>query len=118
MQNQTNAMNKTVELVNYWGEFEGKNPDGSIADFCRDFLAQGGQERGGSLPETNLADLQENLLRVDGRIANITTIFSGEVLNGTGVKTLEEVGLLMYVGAIRHTKTSEAIYNRLLELSR
>src|SRR3546814_7669882 len=43
--------------------------------------------------ETNLADLQENLLRVVGRIAKITTIFSGEVLNGTGVKTLEEAGL-------------------------
>jgi len=28
-------MNKTVELVNIWAEFEKKHPDGDIKDFCR-----------------------------------------------------------------------------------
>ena len=33
-------MNKTVKLVNEWGDFEAKPPAGDIDDFCRYYLAK------------------------------------------------------------------------------
>ena len=38
-------MNQTVELVDKWGEFEKKYPNGNIEDFCRHYLAHQKQKK-------------------------------------------------------------------------
>jgi hypothetical protein len=58
-------MNQTVELVNKWGEFEKKYPNGNVEDFCRHYLAHQKQKKikgtlvGGVVPSFNEA-IDEN----------------------------------------------------------
>ncbi|MBK6976568.1 MAG: hypothetical protein IPH28_05205 [Cytophagaceae bacterium] len=38
-------MNKLVQLVNLWAEFESQNPEAEIKDFCLDFILKDYQEK-------------------------------------------------------------------------
>jgi hypothetical protein len=92
-------MNKTVELVNTWADFEKKHPDGDIKDFCRyQLIHQREIENndplvGGVIPE-NVDGL---LLKIMGRISRMNMVYAYTAFAGTGVDQLEEFGILLTI---------------------
>jgi DNA-binding MarR family transcriptional regulator len=112
-------MNKTIELVNYWGEFEEKHPDGSIEDFCRRLLARPQKKTttgtlvGGVIPSLNDA----LLLKIIGRISKLTMAYANIALKGTDLNQIEEFGVLQTIRKEKNPKKTEVIYANLFELS-
>jgi DNA-binding MarR family transcriptional regulator len=112
-------MNKTVELVNHWGEFEAKHPDGSIEDFCRRWLARqhkkatSGTLVGGVVPSLNDA----LLLKIIGRISKLTMAYANIALKGSDLNQIEEFGILQTIRKEKNPKKTEVIYANLFELS-
>src|SRR5689334_19534687 len=96
-------MNKTIELVNLWGSFEEKYPDGSIEDFCRYHLIHqresenAGPLVGGVIP----AYINGLLLKIIGRIAKLNVFYADAALAGTGINQLEEFGMLLTIQQLK-----------------
>jgi DNA-binding MarR family transcriptional regulator len=112
-------MNKTIELVNLWGEFEEKHPTGSIDDFCRHHLAQQQQQKikgtlvGGVVP--SLSDAL--LLKIIGRIHKLNMNYANMALKDTDLNQIEEFGILQTIKQEKNPKKTEIIYANLFELS-
>jgi len=112
-------MNKTVELVNLWAEFEAKHPKGSIEDFCRYQLISKRENEnteklvGGIVP-TNTPGL---LFKIIGRISRMHYMYSNVALEGTGLNQIEEFGMLLTVELKKDPRKTEVIYDNLMELS-
>lgn len=112
-------MNKTVALVNLWGAFEEKHPDGSIEDFCRYHLIHERENTPAEPPSGGSAPMHPNgqLMRLIGRVNKLNTIYAYAALEGTGVNQLEEFGLLMHISQAKNPRKTEIIYSNLMELS-
>jgi DNA-binding MarR family transcriptional regulator len=112
-------VNKTVELVNTWSEFEEKHPDGDITDFCRYHLIHQREIEnksplvGGVIPER----VEGLLLKILGRINRMNMVYAYAAFAGTGVDQLEEFGMLLTIGREKNPKKTEVIHSMLLELS-
>lgn len=111
-------MNKTVALVNLWGEFEEKYPDASIEDFCRYQLIHQ-RENVADKPTGGIVPPQPSgsLMRLVGRINKLNMIYAYAALEGTGVNQLEEFGLMMHIQHAKNPRKTEIIYSNLMELS-
>ena len=113
-------MNKTIELVNEWGRFEEKHPNGSIADFCRYFLAHQdkGPEHEGTLVGGVVPYLKEGLLlKIIGRISKLNMLYANIALKGTGLNQIEEFGILQTIRQEKSPRKTDVIYANLFELS-
>jgi DNA-binding MarR family transcriptional regulator len=112
-------MNKTVELVNHWAEFETKYPKGNIEDFCRHYLAHQKQKKiagplvGGVVPSFN----EGLLLKIIGRISKLNMAYANIALRGTELNQIEEFGILQTIKKEKNPKKTEVIYANLFELS-
>ncbi|MFA6060852.1 MAG: winged helix DNA-binding protein [Taibaiella sp.] len=112
-------MNKTIELVNLWGAYEEKYPDGSIEDFCRHHLARQQKQKekrplvGGVVPPVN----DGLLLKIIGRISKLTMSYANLALKGTALNQIEEFGILLTIQQEKNPKKTEIIYANLFELS-
>jgi DNA-binding MarR family transcriptional regulator len=112
-------MNKTVELVTEWANYEGKNPEGSVGDFCRYYLAHQNEKKnkgklvGGVVP--NITD--GLLLKIIGRISKLNMLYANMALKGTDVNQIEEFGMLVTIRQEKNPKKTEVIYANLFELS-
>ncbi|SDS49311.1 DNA-binding transcriptional regulator, MarR family [Mucilaginibacter mallensis] len=112
-------MNKTVELVNLWAEFEAKYPDGNIDEFCRHYLAsrqktdEEGPLVGGVIPYIN----DGLLLKIIGRISKLNMNYANLALEGTGLNQIEEFGMLYTIRQEVNPRKTEVIFANLFELS-
>jgi len=112
-------MNKPVELVTQWGQFEQKHPGGSIEDFCRHYLAHQQRKRikgplvGGVVPSLN----DGLLLKIIGRISKLNMAYANIALEKTGLHQIEEFGILQTIKKEKNPKKTEVIYANLFELS-
>lgn len=112
-------MNKTVALVNEWGSFEAKHPDGNIEDFCRHYLARQREQKtqgtlvGGVVPGFNSG----LLLKIIGRISKLNMNYANLALKGTDLNQIEEFGVLVTIKQEKNPKKTEVIYANLFELS-
>jgi DNA-binding MarR family transcriptional regulator len=112
-------MNKTIELVNHWGEFEEKHPESSIEDFCRHYLAKREQQKikgalvGGIVPSFN----DGLLLKIIGRIQKLNMNYANLALKGSALNQIEEYGILQTIKQGKNPKKTEVIYANLFELS-
>lgn len=112
-------MNKTIALVNEWGNFETKHPDGSIGDFCRYYLAQLNDQKikgplvGGVVPRL----IDGLLLKIIGRISKLNMLYANMALKGTDLNQIEEFGMLITIRQEKNPKKTEVIYTNLFELS-
>ena len=112
-------MNKTVELVRQWGDFEEKHSDGTIADFCR-YLLIHERESESKLPLAGgvIPMIPEGLmLKLIGRIHRLNVIHAYSALEGTGVNQLEEFGMLLHIQQEKRPRKTDVIYAHLMELS-
>ncbi|MDB5272462.1 MAG: hypothetical protein JWO58_829 [Chitinophagaceae bacterium] len=112
-------MNKTINLVNLWGEFEAKHPDAEIEDFCRYYLTSlrekdnEGKLFNGMMPPTDKIILS----KLVQRIATIQQSYANAALADVSVKQLEEFLILNTVKQLQEGKKTEVIYTCLMELS-
>jgi DNA-binding MarR family transcriptional regulator len=112
-------MNKTVELVNAWADFETKYPKGSIEDFCRHHLARQrnrtvkGRLVGGVIPPFN----DGLLLKIFGRITKLNMFYANKALEGTEINQIEEFGVLATISQDINPRKTDVIYSNLLDLS-
>lgn len=112
-------MNKTIELVNHWGAYEEKYPNGSIEDFCRHFLAHQ-QHRAveGTLVGGVVPSFTDGLLmKIIGRISKLNMAYANIALKGTGLNQIEEFGILQTIKKDKNPRKTEVIYANLFELS-
>lgn len=112
-------MNKTIELVNAWGEFETKFPDSSIEEFCRYYLKDNETSTIQEVKHDPLTPTNTNstLMRIMGRIMLIHSILADKALEGTGIERVEEFSMLNAVYLLKDPKKSEAIQACLHEIS-
>lgn len=112
-------MNKTVELVNQWGQYEQQFPKGNIEDFCRHYLAHQQQNKtdgvlvGGVVPSL----IDGLLLKIIGRISKLNMAYANMALKGTELNQIEEFGILQTIRKEKNPKKTEVIYGNLFELS-
>ncbi|GGH21226.1 hypothetical protein GCM10007423_02190 [Dyadobacter endophyticus] len=112
-------MNKTVELVNHWAEFEKKHPEGTIDDFCRYHLAHqqhrvaDGPLVGGVVPSFN----DGLLMKIIGRISKLNMAYANIALRDTGLNQIEEFGILMTIRKQGNPRKTDVINANLFELS-
>ncbi|MFD0999448.1 MarR family winged helix-turn-helix transcriptional regulator [Ohtaekwangia kribbensis] len=112
-------MNKTVELVNEWAKFEINHPEGSIADFCRYFLAHQNENKAkGTLVGGVVPNFTGGLLmKVIGRISKLNMLYANMALKDTEVNQIEEFGMLMTIRQNKSPRKTDVIYDNLHELS-
>lgn len=113
-------MNKAVELITEWGNFDAQHPESSIEDFCRHYLMHkaGKQNKARetkSWPAPVTIDFA--LLRLTGRIAKLNNIYAVIAAEGTGIGTLDEFSLMNAIHNLNEPRKTEAIYTALFELS-
>ncbi|MFA6084063.1 MarR family winged helix-turn-helix transcriptional regulator [Mucilaginibacter sp.] len=111
-------MNKTVELVKLWGDFEEQYPNASLEDFFRHRLALPAEleiprgDEGELIP-----DLNGRLMILLRRIGKFHMAYSNKALEGTELDQIEEFGILVTIFNQGNPIKSEAIYNNIIELS-
>jgi DNA-binding MarR family transcriptional regulator len=112
-------MEKTVELVNRWGDFVKLHPDADIGDFCRHYLIHNREkENKGRLVGGVVPMLKDGLLlKIIGRIHKIHASYASAAFEGTFINQLEEFGCLATIQLQKNPKKSEVIYSNLMELS-
>jgi len=112
-------MNKTVALVNEWGNFEARHREGSIADFCRHYLARQNEQKikgplvGGVVPQF----VDGLLMKIIGRISKLNMLYANLALKGTDLNQIEEFGMLATIRQEKNPRKTEVIYANLFELS-
>jgi DNA-binding MarR family transcriptional regulator len=111
-------MNKTVELVKQWGEYEQRHPDSSLEDFFRYRLSEVVEPRKEPPVEDKfIPDLNGKLIILLRRIGKFHMAYSNKALEGTGIDQIEEFGILVTIYNLGNPIKSEAIYNNIIELS-
>jgi DNA-binding MarR family transcriptional regulator len=113
-------MNKAVELMMAWGNFDAKHPKGTLEDFCRDYLIHKTEEKGNTWQSTKWptpVSLDFALMRMTGRVAKLHTIYSTSAIEGTGINSSDEFSLLNAIQCLDEPRKTEAIYTALFELS-
>lgn len=112
-------MNKAVELINAWAEFDEQYPEANIEDFCRHYLIKKreqedkGKIAGGVLPP----QIDNILLKLLGRIATMGQIYSREVLKDLPEIQLEGFYYLTTIRQIGESRKTDIINLHLSELS-
>jgi DNA-binding MarR family transcriptional regulator len=112
-------MNKTVELVNRYAEFEENYPDASIGDFCRHFIAsQQNKETLGNLFDGEMPPRADIILtKLMDRIARIHMIYIQIAMKGMKIQHFEEFSLLSAIANLKNPRKTEVIYHTINELS-
>jgi DNA-binding MarR family transcriptional regulator len=112
-------MNRTVELVNSWADFEEGHPDSGIEDFCRHYLASRrnkeslGNLFGGEMPpRTDII-----LAKLIDRISRIHMIYIQIAMRGMKIRHFEEFSLLSAIANLKTPRKTEVIYHTINELS-
>jgi DNA-binding MarR family transcriptional regulator len=112
-------MNKTIDLVNHWGEFEKGHPGAEILDFCRYMLVKERANKddeeflGGAVPP----DLHSQFAKLVGRIAKIHTGLSLPVLKEHGISGFEDFAFLNSVYKLEQPRKTDVINTNFIELS-
>lgn len=113
------VMNKTVELVKLWGEFEANHPDAEIDDFCRYHLSANREKINsrelfdGFTPPFN----HITLIKLIAWITRLYYVYADMALPMLRLKSMEEFYLLNAVSILKDPKKTEAINYSFQELS-
>jgi DNA-binding MarR family transcriptional regulator len=111
-------LNKAVELIKLWGEYEEQYPNAGIEDFCRHQLSISLKAEKQLAPEWQLIpDISGQLVILIRKIGKFHIMYSNKALEGTGLDQIEEFGILVIIFNKRNPIKSEVIYDNLLELS-
>jgi DNA-binding MarR family transcriptional regulator len=111
-------MNKTVELVKLWGDFEAQYPESKLEDFFRYQLAQKVKGAPTVAAEGKIVpDINGRLVILLRRIGKFHMLYSNKALEGTDLDQIEEFGILVTIYNMGNPIKSETIYNNIIEIS-
>jgi DNA-binding MarR family transcriptional regulator len=112
-------VNKIVELVNSYAEFEDSHPDSDIADFCRYYLASGRKkETLDNLFDGEIPPRPDIIItKLVDRIARIHRIYIEIAMRGMKIQHFEEFSLLSAIANLKTPRKTEVIYHTINELS-
>jgi len=112
-------MNKTVELINYWADFESKHPGSGIPEFCRHYLASNRETKefsglfdGEVPPRSDII-----LMKLIDRIARLHMIYIDMAMRDLTISHFEEFSLLSAIANLKNPRKTEVIYHTINELS-
>lgn len=112
-------MEKTIQLVNLWGEYVRRHPEADIADFCRHLLISQREDKskeslvGGIIPPKT----DSLLMKIIGRIHKLHVIYISKAFDGTSLNQVEEYGILITINSKKNPIKSDVISSNLLEPS-
>src|SRR5215831_19042001 len=112
-------MNKTVELVTHWSEFEEKHRDAGLDEFCRYYLATKKQTtdtkklfEGEMPPRSDIV-----LAKLIDRIARLHMIYIYVAIKDLKIEHFEEFSLLSAIANLHNPRKTEVIYHTINELA-
>jgi DNA-binding MarR family transcriptional regulator len=112
-------MNKTVELITRWSEFEERHPDAGLDEFCRYYLSSKKQItvtkklfEGEMPPRSDIV-----LAKLIDRIARLHMIYIYIAIKDLEIEHFEEFSLLSAIANLRNPRKTEAIYHTINELA-
>jgi DNA-binding MarR family transcriptional regulator len=103
-------MNKLVQLVNLWAEFETKNPEAEIKDFCMDYILKEYQAQKPSFMSSNA-----QLAGLTGKLSKFAGLYSKKALDKISLNSVEDWVYLMRLREMGTPKKSELIYDMISE---
>ena len=112
-------MNKTVELVNAWSEYEMAHTNATIDDFCYSYIMEkkviqkSEMVLAGNVPPDNYS----RIAKMIGRIAKLHNTYAVIILKECGLTSLDD---FLYLNSIATTETprkTKVIYENFNELS-
>ncbi|MEO8960457.1 MAG: MarR family winged helix-turn-helix transcriptional regulator [Ginsengibacter sp.] len=112
-------MNKTVELVNLWAEYENKHDHAEITDFCRYILIQEREKAkvevfsGTALPPDNFS----KLAKIIGRVSRLHNAYAIIALKECGLSSIDEFIYLNDIHFSGKSQKTKVIYSNFNELS-
>jgi hypothetical protein len=112
-------MNKTVELVRLWGEYETTHPTDGIEQFCRFLLLKEKQQKGKlGFAKSAMPDQPASVLaKMLGRLGRLLNNYAGIALRQCGLSSFEDFFYLNDIAVNDHPKKTEVIYANFNELS-
>src|ERR1700743_3520713 len=112
-------MNKTVELVNLWGDYETAHPADGILQFCRFLLLKEQHEkRKLTFAKSPMPDQPASVLaKMLGRLGRLLNNYAGIALRQCGLSSFEEFFYLNDISTNNNPKKTEVIYANFNELS-
>ncbi len=112
-------MNKTVELVKVWGEYEAIHQNATIDDFCHSYImAKRANEKNSKAFAANVPpDAYSRIAKLIGRIAKLHSAYAILVLKECGLNSLDEFLYLSSIAKIETPKKTQVIYENFNELS-
>jgi DNA-binding MarR family transcriptional regulator len=112
-------MNKTVELVNAWGQYEATHPNATIDDFCHSYIMgkraieKNKKAFAGNVPP----DTYSKIAKLVGRIAKLHSAYAILILKECGLNSLDEFLYLSSIAKMESPKKTKVIYENFNELS-
>jgi hypothetical protein len=112
-------MNKTVELVKLWGDYETAHPTDGIVEFCRFLLLKEKQgKRKLAFAKSAMPGQPASVLaKMLGRLGRLLNNYAGFAMRQSGLSSFEEFFYLNDIAANDHPKKTEVIYANFSELS-
>ncbi len=112
-------MNRTVQLVNSYAEFEASHQDSGIEDFCRYYLASKRNKEGfGNMFDGEIPPRADIIMaKLIDRISRIHMIYIQIAMKGMRIHHFEEFSLLSAIANLRTPRKTEVIYHTINELS-
>jgi predicted transcriptional regulator len=112
-------MNKTVELINLWAEYENEHENAEIKDFCSYLLIQEREKTkeevfsGTAIPADNFS----KLAKIIGRISRLHNTYAIIALKECGLSSIDEFIYLNDIHFSEKTQKTKVIYSNFNELS-
>jgi DNA-binding MarR family transcriptional regulator len=103
-------VNKLVQLVNLWADFEAQNPEGDIKDFCMDFILKDYLEK-----KPGLITVNGQLASLTGKLSRYAGFYSKKALEKFSLNNMEDWVYLMRLHEMGTPKKSELIYDMISE---
>ncbi len=115
----TMYMNKTVELVNLWAEYEKENPKAEISQFCQAYLANQETRAVNATfwHSPTPPDSTGVLSKLIGRIAKLHGLNMTAAFKGCGLSTFDEFLYLNSIAGTVNPKKTDIIIANFNELS-
>ncbi len=112
-------MNKTVEIVKEWVDFEAKNPAGTLEDFCRHFLSEREKSRSitSDLSDSSDCQLTYSLTKIINRLSKLWMYFTLNAMKPMGLSSFDEFVFLYTADHVKSIRKKDLIYMHFIEIS-
>lgn len=111
-------MNKTLQVVQEWVDFEEQYPKATLEDFCRHYLSAGSKKIVASdIPCSTNYHLRYSLTKVINRLSKLWMYFTLNAMKPMGLSSFDEFIFLYTVENSKAIRKKDLIYMHFIEIS-